>query len=97
MALRYLNKMISSLPIWRHETQHNDMQHNNTQHNDTQHNDTQQNDIEHKDTQQKWLICDTQLKLQCLHLHCLYFTERLSLFSNKTNFEQLAYKKAGVF
>jgi hypothetical protein len=32
VALRYLNKLISSLPIWRHETQHNDIQHKDTQH-----------------------------------------------------------------
>ncbi len=38
-------KFISGVFKWRHDTQHNDIQHNDTEQNDIQHNDTQQNDI----------------------------------------------------
>jgi hypothetical protein len=31
------------LMIWRHNAQHNDIEHNDTQHNDIEHNDTQHN------------------------------------------------------
>ncbi len=36
---------------WRHDTQHNDIQHYDTQHNDFQRYDTQHNDFHHYDTQ----------------------------------------------
>jgi hypothetical protein len=39
-------KSISSLLIWRHNTQHNAIQHNGIQHNDILYKNTQHNDVQ---------------------------------------------------